>query len=129
MKRFAFATMLAVLCWGSKADAQTYYFDPGTNTYVQNQTYFAPGVIQVGAYSYSPWTNTTTNRQYYNNYNDGSYGYSNSYYNPYRGYNYNYGYNNGFNNGYNNYRPYNSGFSYGNRSYYNGNYGRSYWRR
>jgi hypothetical protein len=124
MKRYALATMLAVLCWGSSADAQTYYYNNGTTGYLQNQTYIAPGIIQAGAFSYSPYGNTR--QQYYNNYNNGSYGYSNSSYSPYQGYNYNYGYNNG----YNNYRPYNSGFSYGNRPYYNnGNYGRSYWRR
>ncbi len=120
MKRYILAAMLAVLCWGSSADAQTFYYSNGTAGYFQNQTFIAPGIIQAGAFSYSPYGNT--NQQYYNNYNNGSYGYSNSSYSPYQGYNYNYGYNNG----YNNYRPYNSGYSYG---YYNGNYGRSYWRR
>jgi len=126
MKRYTLAAMLAVLCWGSSADAQTYYYNDGTSGYVQNRIFVAPGVVQANAFSYSPFGNT--NQEYYNNYNNGSYDYSNSYYSPYQGYNYNYGYYNGrqYNTGYSGgYRQYNSGYSGGNR-FYNGN---RYWRR
>ena len=120
MKRYTLAALLAVLCWGSSADAQTYYYNNGNTGYVQNRTIIAPGVVQVGEFSYSPYGNMS--QQYYNNYNNGSYGYSNSSYSPFQGYNYN----NSYYNSYYNSRQYNSGYSGGNRSY---NYGRSYWRR
>jgi hypothetical protein len=96
--------MLGVLCLAAPADAQTWYYDPATNTYYQQQTTYTPGVVQTSYYTPAPAVAVSTplGSVYYN---------SAPYYGGY--------YNNGYY--YSPYRSWNTG-------YYNG-YGRRYWRR
>ena len=87
MNRFILAAALALM--GGSAQAQSYYYDPGTNTYYQ----YSPGVVQAGNVVVSPGYVTTAsyaapattyyypNSGYYypNTYYGNAYGYSNSY--------------------------------------------------